>query len=151
MGIVMGKLYTRGAAALMAAIGATGALAAGSSGGVIRFTGAVVASGYSVQAASRAAGATDGLQTRTVVSSDQLVVDFGTPAARPVPAVVSVAARTKASPTWQRVGVTDNGTDVRARYSGFNANVLTGNSGTLTLSHPPTAEPALAVVTVAYR
>ena len=143
--------YTRGAVAVVAAIAATGAVAAGSSSGVIRFTGAVYSPGYSVQAAPRAASATDGLRTRGSAAGDQVVVDFNTPAARPIPAVVSVAARGKSSATWRHVGDADNGAGTRARYDGFSANVLTGRSGKLTLSHPPGAEPALAVVTVAYR
>ncbi|KHK49202.1 hypothetical protein PI87_26785 [Ralstonia sp. A12] len=148
----MRKRYTRGAVALMAAIGATGALAAGSqSGGTIRFTGAVVATGYSVQAGPRAAGSADGLQARTAASGNQVVVAFNTPAVKPVPAQVSVVARGKSSDTWRRVEDTGNGAVVRARYDGFRAGVLAGNSGKLTLSHPPGAEPALAVVTVAYK
>ncbi len=136
----------------MATMGATNALAAGSqTGGTIRFTGAVLASGYSVTAAPRAASAADALQARATASGDQVVVDFSTPVARPVPAVVSVAARTKASSTWQRVGTMRNETGIRARYAGFKANTLTGNNGTLTLSNPRTAPPALAVVTVAYQ
>ena len=148
----MSKRYMKEAVALMAAVGATGALAADSqAGGTIRFTGSVLATGYSVTAVSRAAGATDGLLTRAVANGHQVVVDFSTPLARPVPAVVSVAARTKASSTWRRVGAVGNDTGVRAQYGGFKANVLTGNSGTLTLSNPRTAPPALAVVMVAYR
>jgi len=148
----MHKRYTRGAAALLAAIGATGALAAGSqSGGTIRFTGAVVATGYSVQAGPRAAGVADGLQARTAAAGNQVVVDFNTPAVKPVPAEVSVVARSKSSGAWQRVGEAVSGALMRVRYDGFKANVLAGNRGKLTLSHPPGAEPALAVVTVAYK
>lgn len=147
----MRKCYTRGAAALMMAIGATGALAAGGQrGGTIRFTGAVVAAGYSVQAGPPAAGAADGLQARMVTAGNQVVVDFSTAAVKPVPAEVSVMARSKSSGAWKRVGEADGGAVVRARYEGFKANVLTGNNGTLTLSRPPGAESALAVVTVAY-
>ena len=151
-GVVMCKRYRKGLVALMGAMGATSALAAGGqTGGTIRFTGAVVATGYSVTAAPRAASAADGLQTRAAASGGQVVVDFSTPVARPVPAVVSVAARTKASSTWQRVGAMHNETGVRAQYAGFKANTLTGNNGTLTLSNPRTAPPALAVVMVAYQ
>ncbi|WP_199032632.1 MULTISPECIES: hypothetical protein [Ralstonia] len=148
----MRKCYTRGAAALMAAIGVTGALAAdGQSSGTIRFRGAVVATGYSVQAGPRAAGVVDGLQARTAATGNQVVVDFNTPVVKPVPAEVSVVARSKSSSVWQRVSEAVGGAAVRARYEGFKANVLTGKNGKLTLSHPPGAEPALAVVTVAYK
>ncbi|MGM3277272.1 hypothetical protein [Ralstonia sp. 24A2] len=151
----MRKCYTRGAAALtvaIAVIGAAGAQAAdGQRGGTIRFTGAVVATGYSVQAGPRVAGGADGLQARTAATGNQVVVDFNTPAVKPVPAEVSVVARSKSSSVWQRVGQAVGEAVVRARYDGFKANVLTGNSGKLTLSRPPGAEPALAVVTVAYK
>ena len=151
----MHKRYTRGAVALMAAIGlmgATGALAAGGqSGGTIRFTGAVVATGYSEQAGPRAAGTADGLQARTAATGNQVVVDFNTPAVKPVPAEVSVMARGKSSGVWHRVGEVVSGALMRARYDGFKSNVLAGNRGKLTLSHSPGAEPALAIVTVAYK
>lgn len=147
--------YTKGIVAVVAAVGATGALAAGSqTSGTIQFTGTVLGAGYSVTAAPRAAGAasaTNGLETHAAASGGQVVVDFSTLAARPVPAVVSVAARTKASPTWQRVGAARNETGVRAQYVGFKGNVLAGKNGTLTLSSAPSAQPVLAVITVAYR
>ncbi|WP_104654612.1 hypothetical protein [Ralstonia insidiosa] len=151
----MRKRYTSGAVALMAAIGligATGALAAGGqSGGTIRFTGAVVATGYSVLAGPRAASTADGLQARTATTGNQVVVDFNTPAVKPVPAEVSVVALGKSMSMWQRVSDTVGGAVVRARYDGFKSNVLAGNRGKLTLSHSPGAEPALAIVTVAYK
>lgn len=147
--------YTKGIVAVVAAVGATGALAAGSqTSGTIQFTGTVLGAGYSVTAAPRAAGAasaTNGLETHAAASGGQVVVDFSTLAARPVPAVVSVAARTKASPTWQRVGAARNETGVRAQYVGFKGNVLAGKNGTLTLSSALSAQPVLAVITVAYR
>ena len=120
-------------------------------GGTIRFTGAVLASGYSVTAAPRVAAAVGGLQTQNAGSGRQVVIDFSTPITHPVPVVVSVASRSKASLTWRRVGAVGNDTGVRAQYVGFKANRLTGNSGTLTLSNPRTAPPALAVVMVAYQ
>ena len=149
----MCKRYRKEIVALMAAMGATEALAAGGqSGGTLYFTGAVLANGYSVTAATRVAGATGGLQAHAAASGDsQVVVDFSAPAAYPVPAVVSVAARTEVSSTWQRVEAAGNDTGVRAQYGGFRGNVLTGNHGTLTLSHPRTTPPALAIVTVAYQ
>jgi hypothetical protein len=144
--------YTKGIVAVVAAVGATGVLAAASqAGGTIQFKGAVLAAGYSVTAAPRAASAANGLETRAVASGGQVIVDFSTLAAHPVPAVVSVAVRTEASPTWQRVGAARNETGVRAQYSGFKGNVLAGKNGTLTLSSSPSAQPALAVITVAYR
>ena len=150
LGVVMCMRYTKGIVAVVAALGATGVLAAGSqAGGSIKFTGAVLATGYSVTAAPRAASVTNGLETRAAASGEQVVVDFSTLAARPVPAVVSVAARTKASPTWQRVGAARNETGVRAQYVGSKGNVLAGKNGALTLSSPPSAQPALAMITVA--
>ncbi|GCB02723.1 hypothetical protein [Ralstonia sp. SET104] len=150
--------YTKGIVAVVAAVGATGALAAGSqTSGTIQFTGTVLGAGYSVTAAPRAAGAagaasaTNGLETHAAASGGQVVVDFSTLAARPVPAVVSVAARTKASPTWQRVGAARNETGVRAQYVGFKGNVLAGKNGTLTLSSALSAQPVLVVIMVAYR
>lgn len=152
LGVVMCTRSTKGIVAVVAAVGATGVLAAGSlAGGAIQFKGAVLAAGYSVTAAPRAASPANGLETRAAASGGQVVVNFSTPAAHPVPAVVSVAARTQASPTWQRVGTARNETGVRAQYSGFKGSVLTGNNGTLTLSGPPSAQPALAVITVAYQ
>lgn len=146
----MCKCYTKGVIALVAAIGATGALAGSLAGGTIHFSGVVLASGYRVMAAPRAAGTIDGLRMGATASNDQIVVDFSAPVARPVPVVVSVAARTRASPTWQHVGAADNDIRVRAQYGGFKANVLAGANGTLMLSNPRTAQPALAVLTVAY-
>jgi len=143
--------YTKGAVAVAAAIGASGVLAEGHQGGTIRFTGAVFAQGYSVGAAPRVAGAADGLQTRTAAAGDRVVVDFSTQAVRPVPASVWLTVRSQSTDTWHRVEGEHGGVGVRVGYSGFKGNQLSGNSGTLTVSRPPTAGPTLAVVTVAYR
>ncbi len=145
------RCYMRGAVAVLAAIGATGAFAAGNTGGIIRFTGRVFQPGYSMLATPRVASAAGGLQTQADASGDQVVVDFSTQAQRPVPAMVSVAVRTESLARWQRVGEAGSAAGMRVRYGGFNANVLAGNNGTLTLSRPLGAEPALAVVSVAYR
>lgn len=147
----MGKLVKKGAVAVMAAIGATGALAQSGSGGVIRFTGAVVASGYSVLATPGAERAPGSLQARTHGVGDQVVVDFSTPTAHPVPARIWLTAREKVSELWHRVTDERSAGSTQVRYSGFNGNQLSGRGGTLTVSRPPTAAPALAVVTVAYR
>lgn len=148
----MGELVKKGAVAVMAAIGATGALAENGSSGVIRFTGAVVASGYSVLAVPRVDRAPGSLQARAAGAGDHVGVGFSTPAAHPVPARIWLTAREKVSGLWHRVTDERSAGGTHVRYSGFTAgNQLSGNNGTLTVSRPPTAESTLAVVTVAYR
>jgi len=139
------------AVATVAAIGANQALAAGGQGGMIRFTGAVYQPGYSVSAAPRAVSPTDGLRAQASTTGDQVVVDFRSGSRRPVPAKIRVDARTASSATWRRVPAGRDASGMHVRYDGFQSGVLTGNNGTLTFSRPPGMEPALAVVTTAYR
>lgn len=149
-GVLMFKVCRGMAVATAAAIGASGALAGGSQDGVIYFTGVIVEAGFRVQPAPQATGAANGLQARTSASGDQVVVDFRSAAVRVVPAEVSVEARSASSLTPLRVGDARSKADVRVKYDGFKTNVLATNCGTLTVSHSPGAEPALAVVTLAY-
>ncbi|MCO5399290.1 hypothetical protein [Ralstonia soli] len=147
----MGKLVKKGAVAVMVAIGATGALAESGSGGVIRFSGAVVASGYSVLAGPRVDPAPSNLQARATSLRGQTVVDFSTPAAHPVPARIWLTAREKVSGLWHRVTDERSVAGTQVSYNGFSGNQLSGSNGRLTVSRPPSAEPTVAVVTVAYR
>lgn len=147
----MFKAYKAMAVATAAAIGASGALAGGSQDGVIYFTGAIVEAGFHVQPTQQATGAAEGLQARTSASGDQVVLDFRSAAMRVVPVDVSVEARAASSLTLLRVGDARSKADVLVKYGGFKANLLAANHGTLTVSRSPGAEPALAVVTLAYQ
>ncbi|WP_296228966.1 hypothetical protein [Ralstonia sp. UBA689] len=147
----MFKVYRAIAVATAAAIGASGALAGGSQDGVIYFTGAIVEAGFRVQPTQQAIGAGEGLQARTSASGDQVVLDFRSAAVRVVPIAVSVEARSASSLKALRVGDARSKADLLVKYGGFKANLLEANNGTLTVSRSPGAEPALAVVTLAYQ
>lgn len=149
----MFRVYKAMAVATAAAIGASGsgALAGGSQGGVIYFTGAIVEAGFHVQPAQPATGAESALQSRASASGGQVVLDFRSAAVRVVPVDVSVEARAASSLKPLRVGDARGKADVLVKYGGFKANLLTANNGTLTLSRSPGGEPALAVVTLSYQ
>lgn len=147
----MFRVYKAAAVAMAAAVSASGALAGGSQGGVIYFTGAIVEAGFRVQPALQAPGPGEGLQARRSASGDQVVLDFRSTAVRVVPIDVSVEARTASSLKPLRVGDAYGKADVLVKFGGFKAHLLTANNGTLTLSRAPGAEPALAVATLSYQ
>jgi len=91
------------------------------------------------------------VRASTTATGDHVVVAFSTPAAHPVPARVWLTTRDKVSETWHRVTDQRSGAGTHVQYSGFKGDQLSGNSGTLTVSRPPSVEPTLAVVTVAYQ
>ena len=146
----MFKVDKATAVAMVAAIGASSALAGGSQDGVIHFTGAIVEAGFRVQSVQRPT-AENALQARASAAGDQVVLEFHSPAMRVVPIDVSVEACAASSLKPLRVGDARGKADVLAKYGGFKANLLTANNGTLTLSRAPGAEPALAVVTLSYQ
>ena len=147
----MFKVDKATAVAMVAALGASSALAGGSQDGVIHFTGAIVEAGFRVQSVQRSAGEENALQARASAAGDQVVLDFHSPAMRVVPVDVSVEACAASSLKPLRVGDARGKADVLAKYGGFKANLLTANNGTLTLSRATGAEPALAVVTLSYQ
>ncbi|ENZ79446.1 MULTISPECIES: hypothetical protein [Ralstonia] len=147
----MFKVYKATVVAMAVAIGASSALAAGSHGGVIYFTGAIVEAGFRVQATPQVSAAGEGLQARASASGHQVVLSFRSAAVRVVPVDVSVEARAASSLNPLRVGDARSKADVLAKYGGFKASLLTANNGTLTLSRAPGVEPALAVVTLSYQ
>ena len=146
----MFKVDKATAVAMVAAIGASSALAGGSQDGVIHFTGAIVEAGFRVQSVQRPT-AENALQARASAAGDQVVLEFHSPAMRVVPIDVSVEACAASSLKPLRVGDARGKADVLAKYGGFKANLLTANNGTLTLSRATGAEPALAVVTLSYQ
>ena len=146
----MFKVDKATAVAMVAAIGASSALAGGSQDGVIHFTGAIVEAGFRVQSVQRPT-AENALQARASAAGDQVVLEFHSPAMRVVPVDVSVEACAASSLKPLRVGDARGKADVLAKYGGFKANLLTANNGTLTLSRATGAEPALAVVTLSYQ
>ena len=146
----MFKVDKATAVAMVAALGASSALAGGSQDGVIHFTGAIVEAGFRVQSVQRPT-AENALQARASAAGDQVVLDFHSPAMRVVPVDVSVEACAASSLKPLRVGDARGKADVLAKYGGFKANLLTANNGTLTLSRAPGAESALAVVTLSYQ
>ena len=146
----MFKVDKATAVAMVAALGASSALAGGSQDGVIHFTGAIVEAGFRVQSVQRPT-AENALQARASAAGDQVVLDFHSPAMRVVPVDVSVEACAASSLKPLRVGDARGKADVLAKYGGFKANLLTANNGTLTLSRATGAEPALAVVTLSYQ
>ena len=146
----MFKVDKATAVAMVAALGASSALAGGSQDGVIHFTGAIVEAGFRVQSVQRPT-AENALQARASAAGDQVVLEFHSPAMRVVPIDVSVEACAASSLKPLRVGDARGKADVLAKYGGFKANLLTANNGTLTLSRAPGAEPALAVVTLSYQ
>lgn len=89
----MFRVYKAMAVAITAAVGASGALAAGSQDGVIYFTGAIVEAGFRVLPALQATGTGEGLQARRSASGDQVVLDFRSTAVRAVPVDVSEIGR----------------------------------------------------------
>ena len=145
------KVYKTMVVAVVAAIGASGALAGGSQDGVIYFTGAIVQAGFRVQPALQVTGAGEGVQPRSSASGDQVVLDFRSTAVRVVPIGVSVEARAASSLRPLRVGDSRGKADILVKYAGFKANLLAADSGTLTLSRAAGVEPALAVVTLSYQ
>ena len=146
----MFKVDKATAVAMVAALGASSALAGGSQDGVIHFTGAIVEAGFRVQSVQRPT-AENALQARASAAGDQVVLEFHSPAMRVVPIDVSVEACAASSLKPLRVGDARGKADVLAKYGGFKANLLTANNGTLTLSRATGAEPALAVVTLSYQ
>ena len=146
----MFKVDKATAVAMVAALGASSALAGGSQDGVIHFTGAIVEAGFRVQSVQRPT-AENALQARASAAGDQVVLEFHSPAMRVVPVDVSVEACAASSLKPLRVGDARGKADVLAKYGGFKANLLTANNGTLTLSRATGAEPALAVVTLSYQ
>ena len=146
----MFKVDKATAVAMVAALGASSALAGGSQDGVIHFTGAIVEAGFRVQSVQRPT-AENALQARASAAGDQVVLEFHSPAMRVVPVDVSVEACAASSLKPLRVGDARGKADVLAKYGGFKANLLTANNGTLTLSRAPGAESALAVVTLSYQ
>ena len=146
----MFKVDKATAVAMVAAIGASSALAGGSQDGVIHFTGAIVEAGFRVQSVQRPT-AENALQARASAAGDQVVLEFHSPAMRVVPIDVSVEACAASSLKPLRVGDARGKADVLAKYGGFKANLLTANNGTLTLSRATGAESALAVVTLSYQ
>ena len=146
----MFKVDKATAVAMVAALGASSALAGGSQDGVIHFTGAIVEAGFRVQSVQRPT-AENALQARASAAGDQVVLEFHSPAMRVVPIDVSVEACAASSLKPLRVGDARGKADVLAKYGGFKANLLTANNGTLTLSRAPGAESALAVVTLSYQ
>ena len=146
----MFKVDKATAVAMVAALGASSALAGGSQDGVIHFTGAIVEAGFRVQSVQRPT-AENALQARASAAGDQVVLEFHSPAMRVVPVDVSVEACAASSLKPLRVGDARGKADVLAKYGGFKANLLTANNGTLTLSRARGAESALAVVTLSYQ
>ncbi|MFP4594069.1 hypothetical protein [uncultured Ralstonia sp.] len=155
------KHWIGGAVVMAAVVGAGHAQTAPRVlGGTIHFVGRIVEGGYAVQMAPGAApgqGGAAGLQTQAATSDGRIVLGFSSQANKPVPAEVSVEARTVSSPAPLRVGDARSGADVHVAYNGFRAtqaggsNLLMGARGTLTVSRPAGTEPALAVVMIAYR
>lgn len=153
----MWKLYAKVAVVLAAAVSGVShaQLTSGPQRGVIRFVGMVVEDGFSLDAArgavAKATAAAANLRARVAGADDHVVVDFNAKGSKPIPAEVSVQARTK-SRIPLRVGQANSDADVRVDYSGFRRNLLTARSGRLTVSRAVAAdEPVLAVVMVAYR
>lgn len=151
IGVLMLKVYKATAVAAVAALGAGCALAGGTQGGVIYFTGAIVQAGFRVQPVQQSIGAGNALQARESASGDQVVLDFRSAAVRVVPVDVSVEARAASSLKPLRVGDSRDKPDVLVKYAGFKASLLAANNGTLTLSRARGVESALAVVTVSYQ
>ena len=147
----MFKVCKAMAVAVAAAVGAGGALAGGSQSGVIHFSGTIVEAGFHVQAAPQSSGAENPLKARPSASGDQVVLDFRSSAVCVVPLDVSVEARAASSLRPLRVGDAHGNAEILLKYVGFKANLLVANNGTLTLSRAAGVEPALAVVTLAYR
>lgn len=147
-----GMRYANGVVAMAVAMGAIGTAAATERQGEIRFTGAIVERGFSLQPEVAAvASKSEALPAGSAASGRQVVVKFSTRAMHPVPAAVSVEVRTPTSPVWHRVTSLRGDPALHLDYVGFHADLLTGASGSLSLTRPPMAEPALAIVTVAYR